>query len=87
VLLTVALFLSVGVLIEGPRVGWTSAWAVAGYGVIVATAVAFVLVERRQEEPLMDLGLFRRPPFATAVLGAVAVFVALNVTLLLNTLY
>jgi MFS family permease len=35
----------------------------------------------------MDLHLFRRPPFAAAVIGAVAVFVALNATLLLNTLY
>ena len=36
---------------------------------------------------MTDLGLFRRPAFTTAVLGAVAVFAALNVTLLLNTLY
>jgi hypothetical protein len=35
----------------------------------------------------MDLELFRRPPFAAAVLGAVAVFVALNMTLLLNSIY
>ncbi len=35
----------------------------------------------------MDLGLFRRPPFVTAVLGATAVFVAVNVTFLLNTFY
>ncbi|WP_204982058.1 MFS transporter [Streptomyces mobaraensis] len=86
-LLTVTLFLSVGLLIEGPRVGWASPWAVAAYAGIAGSASAFVLVERRRPEPLMDLGLFRRPPFATAVLGAVAVFLALNVTLLLNTLY
>jgi MFS family permease len=36
---------------------------------------------------LIDLGLFRRPVFTTAVLGAAVVFVALNITLLLNTLY
>jgi len=35
----------------------------------------------------MDLTLFRRPAFTTAVLGAAAVFVALNVSLLLTTLY
>ncbi|MBZ4319903.1 MFS transporter [Streptomyces huiliensis] len=87
ILLTAALCLAVGLLIEGPRVGWTSPWAVAGYAAFAATAIAFVLAERRQREPLMDLGLFKRPPFAAAVLGAVAVFVALNVTLLLNTLY
>ncbi|GHF66188.1 MFS transporter [Streptomyces mashuensis] len=86
-LLTLALCASVGVLIEGPRIGWTSPVALAGYAVIVATTAAFVRVERGSRDPLMDLALFRRPPFAMAALGAVAVFVALNVTLLLNTLY
>ncbi|WP_190111153.1 MFS transporter [Streptomyces cinnamoneus] len=86
-LLTLALCVSVAVLIEGPRIGWTSPLGVAGYAVIAVAAAGFVRVEGRQSEPLMDLALFRRPPFATAALGAVAVFVALNATLLLNTLY
>ncbi|MFD0267504.1 MFS transporter [Streptomyces sp. NPDC127106] len=86
-LLTLALGVSVGLLIEGPRIGWTSAPALVGYAVAVAATAAFVRVELRREEPLVDLGLFRRPAFAAAVLGAVAVFVALNVTLLLTTLY
>ncbi|MGW5423763.1 MFS transporter [Streptomyces sp. NPDC003943] len=86
-LLTIALAAVVGVLIEGPRIGWTSPAALAGYaGATVATA-AFVRVESRRAEPLMDLRLFGRPVFSGAVVGAVAVFVALNMTLLLNTLY
>ncbi|MFF4156082.1 MFS transporter [Streptomyces sp. NPDC001678] len=84
-LLTAALGLSVGVLIEGPRIGWTSPLAAVGYTLIGVMAAGFVRVELRQPEPLMELGLFRRPPFAMAALGAVAVFVALNVTLLLTT--
>lgn len=87
VLLTVVLGLFVGVLIEGPGIGWASPVALTGYALIAAATAGFVLVELRRHEPLMDLGLFRRPPFATAVLGAMAVFVALNVSLLLNTLY
>lgn len=86
-LLTAALFVTVGLLIEGPRIGWTAPPAVAGYVLALAVTAAFVRVELRRDEPLVDLELFRRPPFATAVLGAVAVFVALNVTLLLHTLY
>ena len=35
----------------------------------------------------MDLALFRRRPFSSAVIGAVVVFVALNATLLLGTFY
>ncbi|MFI9543807.1 MFS transporter [Streptomyces sp. NPDC052016] len=87
VLLTVVLGLGVGVLIEGPRFGWTSPAALAGYALIVAGTVAFVRVELGRNEPLVDVALFRRPSFATAVLGATAVFVALNMSLLLNTLH
>ncbi|MFD3513799.1 MFS transporter [Streptomyces sp. NPDC058657] len=87
VLLTVVLCLFVGVLVEGPRIGWASPAALAAYALITTATAGFVLVESRSSEPLMDLGLFRRPPFATAVLGAVSVFVALNVSLLLNTFY
>ncbi|MFD5428931.1 MFS transporter [Streptomyces sp. NPDC127084] len=87
VLLTVTLVLVVGVLIEAPRIGWASPAAFTGYALITTATAGFVRVELRRSEPLVDLGLFRRPPFTTAVLGAMAVFIALNVSLLLNTLY
>ncbi|MET7759846.1 MFS transporter [Streptomyces sp. NPDC005389] len=87
VLLVLALGASVWVLIEGPRIGWSSPVAAAGYALIAVTTAAFVRVETRRSEPLMDLGLFRRPAFTTAVLGAIAVFIALSTALLLNTLY
>ncbi|MEU8513528.1 MFS transporter [Kitasatospora sp. NPDC048722] len=86
-LLTVVIAAGVGVLIEGPRIGWTSPAALAAYALGTAATAAFVRVESRRAEPLMDVRLFRSPVFSGAVLGAVAVFVALNVTLLLNTLY
>ncbi|MEU7551529.1 MFS transporter [Streptomyces sp. NPDC044571] len=86
-LLAVVIGGSVGVLIEGPRIGWTSLTALAAYGVVAAATVAFVRIESRRAEPLVDPRLFRRPLFTGAVLGAVAVFVALNTTLLLTTLY
>jgi EmrB/QacA subfamily drug resistance transporter len=86
-LLTAVIGVSVAVLIEGPRIGWTSTAALVGYACVVAASVLFVRIESRDREPLMDLELFRRPPFAAAVLGAVVVFVAFNATLLLNTLY
>lgn len=87
VLLTVVIGSAVGVLIEGPRIGWTSPLALGAYALVAVTAAAFVRVESRRREPLMDLGLYRSPAFAGAVLGAVVVFVALNTTLLLTTLY
>jgi MFS family permease len=86
-LLTVVVGISVGVLIEGPRIGWTSALAFVAYLCVALGAAGFIRVESRRAEPLMDLHLFRRPTFTSAVVGAVAVFVALNATLLTNTLY
>ncbi|WP_260610951.1 MFS transporter [Streptomyces sp. WAC06614] len=85
VLLTVALCAFVAVLVEGPRIGWAAPLALAAYGVVAVAVAGFVRVERNRSEPLMDLGLFRRPAFTAAVLGAVSVFVALNVGLLLTT--
>ncbi|MER7110637.1 MFS transporter [Streptomyces sp. NPDC000229] len=86
-LLTAVIAVSVGVLIEGPHIGWTSPLALGAYAFTAVAAAGFVWVESRRPEPLMDPRLFRHRAFSGAVLGAVAVFVALNVTLLLNTLY
>ncbi|NMM85238.1 MFS transporter [Rhodococcus sp. SRB_17] len=78
---------AVGLLIEGPRIGWTSPSAVTGYIAVALALASFVAVESRKTEPLVDLVLFRHRPFPAAVLGAVVVFVALNATLLLGTFY
>ncbi|MFX0578659.1 MFS transporter [Nocardia nepalensis] len=86
-LLIVVIGAAVGVLIEGPRIGWGSLAALVGYGCVAVAAAGFVWIESRRRVPLMDLQLFRRVPFTAAVVGAVAVFVAFNATLLLNTLY
>jgi EmrB/QacA subfamily drug resistance transporter len=86
-LLTVVVGGSVAVLIEGPHIGWDSPAAIAGYVAVAVAAVAFGRIESRRAEPLVDPRLFRRPPFAAAIVGAVAVFVALSATLLLNTIY
>src|SRR5262245_57831255 len=70
-----ALFLIVSGLLRGNDAGWTSAQILAsligGFGVLAA----FVVIERRQERPMLDVSLFRRPAFlgvqlATFALGA-----------------
>jgi EmrB/QacA subfamily drug resistance transporter len=78
---------TIGLLIEAPLVGWASPVAIGGSACAVAITIGFIRVEMGRNEPLIDPRLFARPVFATAVLGAVAVFVALSVTLLLNTFY
>lgn len=87
VLLTAVVGGAVALLIEGPRVGWGSTTALVGYALVSAALAAFIRVENQRPEPLLDLRLFTRVPFAAAVVGAIVVFVALNATLLLSTLY
>ncbi|HMR48403.1 MAG TPA: MFS transporter [Arachnia sp.] len=85
VLLMVALAIAVTVLIEAPRVGWSSPTAIVAYVAVLLTAVAFGWVESHRREPLIDPGLFRSAGFTGAVVSAVAVFVAFSMTLLLTT--
>jgi EmrB/QacA subfamily drug resistance transporter len=80
-----ALMLGIAVLIEGPRIGWASPAAVAGYAALAAAALGFGWAESRSREPLIDLGLFRDARFTGAVVSAVAVFVAFSTTLVMTT--
>ena len=54
--------LSFGV-IQGEDWGYTAPSIVALFIVCVLSGIAFVVVERRVKSPMLDLGLFRRPPF------------------------
>jgi len=70
-----ALFLIVFGLLRGNSSGWGSALIVGSLVGGAALLVGFVLVEVRQERPMLDLGLFRQPAFvgvsvATFCLGA-----------------
>src|SRR5437764_7280631 len=70
-----ALFLIVFGLLRGNDAGWTSAQILGTLIGGVALLAAFVVVEVRQERPMLDLSPFRRPAFgglqaATFCLGA-----------------
>lgn len=54
-------------LINGQALGWTSGSAVAGFTAGGLALAAFVWVERRQQRPMLDLGLFRIPRLIGAV--------------------
>jgi len=52
--------------IGGETAGYRAKWVLALYGFAVLTLIAFVLVERRAQNPVLDVKLFRRPAFAGA---------------------
>jgi EmrB/QacA subfamily drug resistance transporter len=82
-----ALFMLVFALIKGNDDGWGSALILGllvGSGVLL---VAFVLGERAQERPMLDLTLFRRPAFAGASIVAFALSASMIAMFLYLTLY
>ena len=58
-----ALFLIVQALLRGNDAGWTSAQIIGSVLAGVALLVAFVVIEVRQNRPMLDVSLFRRPAF------------------------
>lgn len=81
------LFLLVFALVRGNAEGWTSSLIVGfllGAGVLL---VAFVLVESRRAQPMLDLALFRRPAFAGAAMVAFCLSAGMFALFLYITLY
>jgi EmrB/QacA subfamily drug resistance transporter len=66
---TLTLFALTWALIEGHARGWTSAGIVASFGVAAASALVFVLVEGRVEQPMVDVALFRRREFTGGIVA------------------
>ncbi len=55
-------------LVEGPDRGWTSAMVLGSFAVGIVAVGAFVPVELRRAEPLLDLRYFARRAFGSATL-------------------
>jgi EmrB/QacA subfamily drug resistance transporter len=71
VTVTVATAAAVGTVILGEERGWSAAATLGCLAVAVASSVLFVLVERRAEEPVVPLDVFRiRPVVVANGLGA-----------------
>ena len=64
-------------IIEGPRAGWTSAAVVGSFAIAVALLTAFVLWERRQPHPLLDVSVFTNMRFTAASVAVATAFFAL----------
>jgi len=66
---TASLFALTWALIEGHDRGWTSAGILGAFGFAAASALAFVLVERRVAEPMVDISLFARREFSGGIVA------------------
>jgi EmrB/QacA subfamily drug resistance transporter len=82
-----ALFLLVFALIRGNDEGWGSTMIVSMLAGAVVLLVAFFFVEARQERPMLDLELFRKPTFVGASVAAITLSASMFAMFLYLTLY
>ena len=82
-----ALFALTFALIEGSRFGWGSPTIMLLFAGAVVGLVVFVLVERYQRAPMLDLALFRNATFAGANVVALLVTLAMFGVFFFMSLY
>lgn len=70
-------------MLQGPQSGWSDAWVVTLLACALLSFMAFVVIERRVAQPMLDLTLFRYPRFVGVQLLAAAPAYAFVVLLVL----
>ncbi len=76
-LLGISLGTMVLVLDQGQTWGWLDQRSVASYIVSSLTMIAFLLVEQRQKEPVVDLKFFKIPTFSAAIITSFISFMGM----------
>src|SRR4051794_8432374 len=84
---TAAVGLLVYTIIEAPDFGWGSIRTLGSFAVTAILAVAFVGWERRTDQPMLDLSLFRNARFTAASASVGISFFALSGFIFLVTQY
>jgi EmrB/QacA subfamily drug resistance transporter len=87
VLFSASLFLLIFGLIRGNPEGWSSTLIVGSLAGSVVLMLAFIAVERRSQDPMLDLTLFARPAFAGASIAAFVLSASMFAMFLYLTLY
>jgi EmrB/QacA subfamily drug resistance transporter len=84
---TAMVALLVYTIIEAPNQGWGSTRTIGGFALTAVMAAAFAAWERRVEQPMLDLSLFRNPRFTAASASVAISFFALSGFIFLVTQY
>src|SRR4051794_621375 len=81
------LFFLIFALVRGNAEGWGSTLIVTFIVLAAVLLVAFVAIELRRRDPMLDLSLFRKPAFAGASIAAFALSASMFSMFLYLTLY
>jgi EmrB/QacA subfamily drug resistance transporter len=82
-----SLFLLVLALIRGNEEGWGSTLIVGLFAAAALLLAAFVAIERRVAQPMLPLGLFKRPAFTGVQIAAFGISASMFALFLYMTLY
>jgi EmrB/QacA subfamily drug resistance transporter len=82
-----SLFLLVFALVRGNDEGWSSATTVSFLAIAAVLMIVFFLNERRTNDPMLDLALFKRPAFVGVSVVATAISASIFAMFLYLTLY
>jgi EmrB/QacA subfamily drug resistance transporter len=82
-----ALFLLIFGLLRANTEGWGSPLIVGCFVAAAILLVAFVVIEFRRDEPMLDLDLFRKPTFSGAGIAAFAISASILAIFLYIALY
>jgi EmrB/QacA subfamily drug resistance transporter len=82
-----SMFLLIFALIRANTLGWTSSTIVLLFAGAAVLMVVFVIVERVQQQPMLDLSLFRKPSFTGVSAGTFAIGAGMFAMLPYLTLY
>jgi EmrB/QacA subfamily drug resistance transporter len=74
-------------LIQAPHLGWLSAAILGSFGLAAAMLVAFVVVELRSRDPMMDVRVFASRVYSTAIYAVFAVLFCVYGALFIVTQY
>ena len=90
----VGALLSIGLLfslvygiIEAPSMGWTDGTILGAFAIAAVLLVVFLVWERRNDHPMLNMNFFRNPRFSAASVSITLVFFALFGTIFLLTQY
>jgi EmrB/QacA subfamily drug resistance transporter len=84
---TLAVTLIVYGLIRAGDASWTDPATIGVLAAGAAATLVFLLIERGRPDPMLDLALFRRPPFAVLMFGAAALTAAAFANLVFVSLW
>ena len=74
---TIAMIAIVFAIIEGIQKGWSDPLIVGSFAVAVVSAVMFVVIERRTDQPLLPMAFFKQRDFTGSMVGMFFIMFAL----------